>query len=141
MSHQTPSPLQRPTSFTLLGLYLGWKALSGFLLAIGLGLEPVPDGRPSGLTLLTAVFAAVAAEALWRRRPWCVRATIGYFAMSTLAPLVARTIEDGMVPGDAPVSILVKAIVVAVPVLYINRRADQLFNPSPARVAVPAPRP
>jgi hypothetical protein len=134
-------PIRRPTSFTVLGLYLGWRALEGFLLAIGVGLKPLPDRAPSGLSLLTAVFAGVAAEALWRCRPWCVRATIGYFAMSTLAPLVALTMEYGQVPGDAPFSILVKAVVVAVPVLYINHRADQIFNPSPARVAVPAPRP
>jgi hypothetical protein len=133
--------VQRPTSFTLLGLYLGWKALSGFLLAIGFGLEPVPDGRPEGLALLTAVFAAVAAEALWRCRPWCVRATIGYYAMSTLAPLVATAAERGLMPGEAVGSIAVGAVICAIPVLYVNRRAGQIFGPSRVRAAVPAPRP
>ena len=141
MSPRPGLPMQRPVSFTLLGLYLGWKALSGFLLASGVGLEQLPDGGPTGLPLLTAVFAAVAAEALWRCRPWCVRATIGYFAMSTVAPLVDRAVVSGLVPGEAMVSIVAKLVVIAAPVLYINHRAGRLFNAWPPRAAVPAPRP
>ncbi|HEV7590131.1 MAG TPA: hypothetical protein VGO40_18580 [Longimicrobium sp.] len=133
--------MKRPMSFTLLGLYLGWEALSGFLLAIGARLEPIPDRGPQGLPLLTTVFAAVAAEALWRCRPWCVRATIGYFAVSILAPLAASAATGGLMPGEVVFSILGKLIFVAMPVLYVNHRASQIFAPSPAPVAIPAPRP
>jgi len=133
--------MKRPTSFTLLGLYLGWKVLAGFLLAIGLGLEPIAGESPAGLSLLPAVFAAVAAEALWRCRPWCMRATIGYFAAAILVPLAASSAADHRMPGELLFSVIGKAIIFAMPVLYLNNRATQLFAPTPAPARIPAPRP
>jgi hypothetical protein len=126
--------MKRPTSFTLLALYLGWKALEGFLAA----LDPLSSSGPS---LLTAVFAAVAAEALWRCRPWCVRATVGYFAASILAWLVTSVTADRVLPGELVPLTITRLILAALPVLYVSHRAKQIFAASPAPVAIPAPRP
>ena len=126
--------MKRPTSFTLLALYLGWKALEGFLAA----LDPIGLGE---LTLLAAVFAAVAAEALWRCRPWCVRATVGYFAAAILASLVTSVTADRVIAGELVSFTIAKLIIFALPVLYVNHRAKQIFATSPAPVAIPAPRP
>jgi hypothetical protein len=126
--------MKRPASFTLLALYLGWKALEGFLAA----LDPV---SLSGLSLLAAVFAAVAAEALWRCRPWCVRATVGYFAAAILAWLVTSVTADSVMPGELVPLTITRLIVAALPVLYVNQRAKQIFATPPAPVAIPAPRP
>jgi hypothetical protein len=138
----TRPPANRPTSFTLLGLYLGWKAAAGFLLALGLNLDPSSDGVSGGLPLLTAVFAAVAAEALWRCRPWCARATAGYFCAAILASLAASAAAGELTAGEEVFfSFLTKGIFSAIPVLYVRMRAAQLFAPQPARVPVPAARP
>ena len=126
--------MKRPTGFTLLALYLGWKALEGFIAVIDLG-------DAGGLSLFTAVFAAVAAEALWRCHPWCVRATVGYFAASMLASLVDYATVGHLIQGEMVSFIVARLIVVAIPVLYVNNRAKQIFAASPAPVAIPAPRP
>ena len=133
--------MKRPISFTLLGLYLGWMAMTGFLHAIGFGHEPLPYGGPDGLSLLPAVFAAVAAEALWRCRPWCVRATFAYFAAVCLVPLVATAAAGGSMPSEMASSILTTVFIFAFPVLYVSHRASRLFAQKPARIPVPAPRP
>jgi hypothetical protein len=131
--------MKRPTSFTLLGLYLGWKAIEGAFLALELDVAgPLPD---RGVSLLAAVFAAVAAEALWRCRPWCVRATVGYFAAATVVPLVASATDHDLMPGEAVFTVLTKAIIFAMPVLYVNYRASQLFAPQPTPARIPVPRP
>lgn len=130
----------RPTRFTLLGLYLWWKAAEGFMLA--LGMDRSYGHVPGGLPLLTAVFAAVAAEALWRCRPWCVRATAGYFCAAILAPLAASAAAGELASGDEVfVSLLTKGIFCAIPVLYVRMRASQLFAPHPVQLPVPAARP
>ena len=131
--------MKRPTSFTLLGLYLAWKAVAGAFLALELDIVgPLPD---RDVSLLAAVFAAVAAEALWNCRPWCVRATVGYFAAATLVPLVASAAADDLMPGEAVFTILGKAIFFAMPVLYVNHRASQIFAPQPTPARIPVPRP
>jgi hypothetical protein len=133
-----PTRPARPTSFTLLALYLGAKAVIGFGTA---AFELLPGRVPERLSLLTAVFAAVAAEALWKCRPWCVRATAGYFAVAILAPVLGSALTDGLMHGEAVFSIISSSILAAIPVLYVNHRASRIFAPQPARVPVPAPRP
>jgi hypothetical protein len=98
-------------------------------------------GDAGGLSLFTAVFAAVAAEALWRCRPWVVRATVGYFAASVFAWLVASVTADLVIPGELVSLTIARLIVAAIPVLYVNHRARQIFAASPAPVAIPAPWP
>jgi hypothetical protein len=133
---------RRPTSFTLLGLYLWWKAAEGFLIAIGLDPDPPFGRRPGGVPLLAAVFAAVAAEALWRCRPWCTRATAGYFCAAILAPLAASVAAGELGSGDEVFFyILTKGIFCAIPVLYVRSRASQLFAPPPVQLPVPLARP
>ena len=133
--------MQRPTSFALLGMYLGIRALTSIGLLVGPDADLATDRTPPGVTLLVAVFAAVAAEALWRCRPWCVRATVGYFAASILAPLAATAVAGRLMPGEVMFSIIGRVMIAALPVLYVQSRAKQLFAPPPARVAVPLPRP
>jgi hypothetical protein len=137
-------PVRRPTSFVLLGYYFGWKALSGLLTAIGLGVAPLPEARPEGVELLTAVFAAVAAEALWRCRPWCVRATATYFAAAILMSNAASVAGGVMSRGEAVSVVIGYAILAAIPVLYVKYRARRYFASPPAgavRIRVAAPQP
>jgi hypothetical protein len=131
-----PVTVQRPASFAILGLYLGWKAFSGFLTAIGLGVAPLPEARPEGVVLLTAVFAAVAAEALWRCRPWCVRATIAYFAAAILMSNAASLANGTVGSEEALLSIIGSGIFAAIPVLYVTRRARRLFGTPASAVPV-----
>jgi len=132
---------RRPTSFTLLGMYLGWKAAAGLLLVFAVGLDTSPGTVPRGVLLLTAVFAAVAAEALWYCRSWCVRATIGYFAAAILLPQAASAVAGHVVPEEAMFSIITGSFFAAIPVLYVARRAAQLFPRQPVAIPVAVPRP
>ena len=132
---------RRPTGFTLLGLFLGWKALSGSLLAIGIGLEPLPDRPPGGLSFVVAVFAAVAAESLWRCRPWCLRATIGYVCAAIAAPLVAEAARGHLTVDQVVASVIGYTLIAALPLWYVADRSAKLFGTRTARVAVPAPHP
>jgi hypothetical protein len=131
----------RPAGYTLLALYLGYKAVGGLLLALGIQLDYSDNHGLDGFPLLVAVFAAVAAEALWNCRPWVLRATIAYFCASTLAPLAASAIAGGLVMYEAMASIFAKAVVVALPLLYVHSRAEQLFPPAPAPAAALPPQP
>jgi hypothetical protein len=132
----------RPTGYTLLALYLGLKAAGGLLLALGVRLDYSENHGPDGFPLLVAVFAAVAAEALWSCRPWVLRATIAYFCASTLAPLAARALDHGLVMDEVMASIFAKAMFVALPLMYVQRRAEQLFpRPAPAPALPPQPQP
>lgn len=131
----------RPRGFTLLALYLELKAAGG-VLALVVDLDYArhldsfaPHHAPDGLPLLVAVFAAVAAEALWSCRPWCVRATIAYFCASTLAPLAASTLGGVQMPGEAVSSVIARLVVAALAVMYVHNRAARLVPPTPA----PAP--
>ncbi|MFL5541530.1 MAG: hypothetical protein ACJ8J0_21260 [Longimicrobiaceae bacterium] len=132
----------RPTGYTLLGLYLGLRAAGGLLLALGVRLDYSDNHGPDGFPLLVAVFAAVATEALWSCRPWVLRATVAYFCASTLAPLAASALDRGLMPGEAVASIIAKLVIVALPLMYVHRRAEQLFpRPAPAPALPPQPQP
>jgi hypothetical protein len=131
----------RPTSFALVGMYLGWKAVAGLLLVFTAGLDTSPGRVPTGVALLTAVFAAVAAEALWFCRPWCVRASIGYFAVAILAPHAASALAGDLVPVEAMFSIITSSILAAIPLLYVTNRASRLFSAHPAGIPIAVPRP
>jgi hypothetical protein len=143
-------PAGRPTGFTLLGLYLGWKALSGFLLAINIGLEPLPDTPPAGLSFIVVVFAAVTAEALWRCRPWVVRASVAYVCASIFAPLAGDAAAGHLTFSKVMFSIAGYGMIAALPLWYVDDRAARLFGrpaapvpaaPAAAPIRVPAPRP
>jgi hypothetical protein len=138
---RAPPVSRRPTSFALLGMYLGWKAAAGLLLVFAVGLDTSPGRVPIGVTLLTAVFAAVAAEALWYCRPWCVRATIAYFAVAILGPHVASALAGELEPAAALASIIGDSVLAAIPVLYVNHRASRLSAPRPAGIPIAVPRP
>jgi hypothetical protein len=142
--------MRRPTGFTLLGLFLGWKALAGFLLAIDIGLEPLPDSPPAGLSFIVVVFAAVAAEALWRCRPWVMRANLAYVCASIFAPLAGDAAAGHLTFSKAMFSIAGYGMIAALPLWYVDDRAAKLFGrqaaplptaPAAVPIRVPAPRP
>lgn len=136
--------MRRPIGFTVLALLLGLRVLIGFLLAIGVGLGSIPlSARGRGLTLLLAVFAAVAAEALWRCRPWCLRASVAYVGASILLPLMATAASGDLESFEALFTTIGKLMIAAVPLLYVHSRATRLFGrpAAPARVPIAVPRP
>ena len=137
--------MKRPTGYTLLGLYLGWKALAGFLLVLGIGLEPLPDSPPTGLSMLVSVFAGVAAEALWRCRPWVARAYVAYVCAAILAPLAASAADGHLGIEEAVFTAIGYLMIAALPMWYVSNRAVRMFAPpaprAPVGVRVPAPHP
>lgn len=143
MSRGQPA-VPRPTGFTLLGLYLGWNALGGYLLALNVSLGPraLDDALDRG-ALLVAVLAAVAAESIWRCRPWCVRATALYLGATLVGPLVAVVNGGPVEAGEAVVELILQMIIALVVGFYVRQRALQLFGPragAPA-IRIPVPRP
>ena len=120
--------MKRPLGFTLLAIYLGLSAAGGFFQALTYDIA-FPRGM-SALPLVTAVFAGVAAEALWRCRPWCVRAFVAFGCV--------RLLEEASEPL---ISFVMLAFITAIVGGYVHNRAARLFAPQPARVPVPAPRP
>lgn len=141
MSGGAPPAKARPTGYALLAFYLGFRALGGLLLALGSEIDTLGHHGPDGFPLLVAVFAAVAAEALWNCRPWVMRATVAYFCASTLAPLAGSAVDHGLMPGEAVASVIAKLVVVALPLMYVQHRAAQLFPPAPAPAAALPPQP
>lgn len=136
--------MRRPLGFTLIALYLGLQVLVGVVLAIGVGLDGLPlSMKISGLTLLATVFAAVAAEALWRCRPWCLRASVAYAGAAILLPLAATAAAGRLEPYEALFMTIGKLMIAAVPLLYVHSRAGRLFGrphaAAPVCVAVSRP--
>lgn len=90
---------------------------------------------------LLAALSGVAAEALWRARPWAWRASlalaVAYAALVTLFSVVGN--EGGLV---AALWILISSGVVVVPLLmYIRSRSAALFGTPPVRYPVHRPLP
>lgn len=128
--------MTRPAGFTLVALYCAWSAVRAVGAAFG------PDGADvGGLTLLAAVFAAVAAEALWRCRPWCFRAFVAYVCVADLA-WMAGVGALGDPSSDAVTGIFVSRLLVGVAsILYVRSRSLRMFGPQAPRIIIPAPRP
>jgi len=108
---------------------------------MGIGLEPLPDTPPGGVSFLVAVFAAVAAESLWRCRPWCLRATVGYVGAAMVAPLAAEAVSGHLIVDQAVSSVIGYGLIAALPVWYVFDRSAKLFGKQAARVAVRVPSP
>lgn len=134
-------PIKRPRGFTLLAVLLGIAAVGGFLDA---AFPDVGGDQPPGVQavwLVWVVFAAVAAEALWRCRSWCVRAT----AVCGCASLVSYLVRAAAMPHADPAAwffgLLLRVIVVWLAVQYVHERAARLFGPPRGAVPIAVPRP
>lgn len=130
------TPVQRPLGFTLLAIYLTISVLSRVF--------PVTAPEPplqgiAALPLVTAIFAAVAAEALWNCRPWCVRAFIAYCGVRLLGPLAGAFGVGTIEPPEASVSLIMIGFAAVMTGAYVRHRAARLF--APPAVPVPAPHP
>jgi len=97
---------------------------------------------------LLAVLSAVAAEALWRARPWAWRAS-RTLALAYAAAVLVPCLMAGMTGLLIGFGILACSAIVVVPLLmYIRDRSAQLFGtprihhppPPPLRMQVPAGR-
>lgn len=135
------TPPVRPLGFTLLGIYLGLQAIGGFVEALSYDYDvPLPMGVEA-LPLVGAIFAGVAAEALWRCRPWCVRAFVANCCVRLLQSLVA-VIGIGAIEASEPlITLAMNAFIAAIVGGYVYNRAVRLFAPPSPRVPIPAPRP
>jgi hypothetical protein len=126
--------MKRPQGFTLIALYCGWQALEAFWTQF----VGATDAGVTGLSVLSGVFAAVAAEALWRCRPWCFRAFIAYVCVADLA-----WFANAGNPAFAVVTneMVTRLLVGVASILYVRTASLKLFGPQPPRITIPAPRP
>ena len=125
----------RPLGFTLLAIYLAITAVAG-LPSLTSG---VAEQGMAALPPVIAVFAAVAAEALWHCRAWCVRAFVAYCCVHLLLPMAGVI---GIVEAIEPLaSFVILAFVAAIVGGYVHNRAGRLFASPTRHVPVPAPHP
>jgi len=130
----------RPTGYTLLAFCLALQALSIAALMLGGEILPLPASGRNAFSPVVAVFAAVAAEALWFCRRWVVGACVAYVCVSALAAVGASALDGGLMPGEAVSSIISRLVLAALPLMYVHRRAAKLFaQPAPAPVLPPRP--
>ncbi|MFL5381615.1 MAG: hypothetical protein ACJ8GN_03750 [Longimicrobiaceae bacterium] len=130
----------RPTGYTLLALCLALQALAIAALMLGGEIVPLPAPGRNAFAPVVAVFAAVAAESLWFCRRWVVRACVAYVCASALAAVGSSALDGGLMPGEAVSSIIARLVIVALPLMYVHRRATKLFaQPAPAPVLPPQP--
>jgi hypothetical protein len=131
--------VQRPIGFTLIAIYLTVAVMNG-LSRVWNAEQSLPVGM-AALPLVSVVLAAVAAEALWFCRPWCVRAIVAYWCVMILDPLVDLVRIGEMKASQPLISFVLFVGVAAVLVGYVRHRAGRLFAPPAGRVPIPAPRP
>jgi len=125
------------------GFYLAALCAGGFgalMVRALLELDASRGGGPRLCAALLAALSAVAAEALWRARPWAFRASVTLAVTAALLGASAMVaMRDPFVLAGALVLAAAGMIVVIPMLAYIHHRSRQLW---PARgVRVPAPRP
>lgn len=104
----------------------------------------VPAGR--GAAALVAMLAAVVTEALWRARPWVWRASVALTLVYAVIVVAGFSTYHPPKVGEALFVLTVSAMVVALPLFYIHRRARAMWPKRPpphssAPIAAPRPAP
>lgn len=127
---------RRPVGFALLAAALAWRAArDGWALA---SFPPLGDGVPVVVALLRVMSIAsmaVAAEALWRLRPWCTKAVPWAFAAAIVYRYAAVTAETGRFASPDALPSVPLLVLGEVAVIWVRVRAGILFNAPPMPVA------
>jgi hypothetical protein len=130
--------MNRPIGLTLLALILAIFVL-GRVVEM-LDRSPLPLSFASVLALLGTVLAAVAAEALWRIRPWAARAC-GALAVLVLAAYFEDAVHGHGGTEAMVVGVMVAAFLAAV-VRYVDSHVQAVHGPTvilQVRHPVPGP--
>jgi len=84
--------------------------------------------------LVLAGLSAVAAEALWRARPWAYRASLALAVAYACVLAIKGFLNDGMDGVVTAVWMLILSAIVVVPlVAYVRHRSEDLFGPTTPR--------
>jgi len=123
------------------GFYLAALCAVGFGARMVRALLEADAARGSRLcAALLAALSAVAAEALWRARPWAFRASVTLaFTAALLGAATVVAMRDPFIRAVAPALVGAGAIVVIPILMYLHHRSRQMWPGAGARVRAPRP--
>jgi len=136
----------KPERFPFSGMFAAFFALLMTLVLVTLPAEVPLSSVARGAAGVLAALSIVAAEALWRPRPWAYRASAALALANILSALVVCTLMMGVNGLGLACGYIFFSSVVVVPILaavyqgtIASTGVPPRPRPVPAPVAVPAP--